>query len=249
MSNNVNIKEYISSGIIESYVLGMASEKEKAEFEALCEEYPELAEARLRFEIALEEKAFANAVPPPEYLKHRIKKALENIGDTAKVIPIDANKVPVKKLVFMRWAVAASIILVLGSGVFLLILYNKNQELKSAVARSQKKTDTLDQQAKKIEESLLPPENNIEQVKVVTPAQAVPPTINVFGDSTSNDIYLIIKDLVTLPAGEQYHLWSVTKGAYSSLGRFDAPANNDKLILKMNNVKDADSFAITIEKK
>jgi hypothetical protein len=84
---------------------------------------------------------------------------------------------------------------------------------------------------------------------VVTPSQTIPPTINVFGDSTSNDIYIIIRDLLTLPAGQQYHLWAVTKGAYTSLGLFDAPANNDKLILKMNNVKDADSFAITIEKR
>jgi anti-sigma-K factor RskA len=252
MTKNVNIQEYIVSGIIESYVLGMASEKEKAEFERLCEKHPELKEARIHFELALEEKAFANAVQPPAFLKTRILEALLRENDdatTAHIISMNNKKTPVRKLAFMRWAVAASVILVLGSGVFLYILYNRNQELKSAVANSQKKTDTLDQQAKKIEEYMLPSENNIEQVKVVTPVQTIPPTINVFGDSTSNDIYIIIKDLITLPAGQQYHLWSVTKGTHTSLGLFDAPADNDKLILKMNNVKDADSFAITIEKR
>ncbi|HSS98730.1 MAG TPA: hypothetical protein VLK33_16965 [Terriglobales bacterium] len=48
----MNIKEYISSGIIESYVLGLASSEEVAEFEKLCTEYPELVAARTSFEIA-----------------------------------------------------------------------------------------------------------------------------------------------------------------------------------------------------
>jgi hypothetical protein len=35
----VNVKEYILSGIVESYVLGLATEVEQQEFEALCKQY------------------------------------------------------------------------------------------------------------------------------------------------------------------------------------------------------------------
>ncbi len=57
----MNIKEYISSGIVESYVLGLASEEERTEFEQLCKQYPELVTARDSFEVLIEKQAFENA--------------------------------------------------------------------------------------------------------------------------------------------------------------------------------------------
>jgi hypothetical protein len=52
----VNVKEYIRSGVIESYVLGLATEAERQEFEQMCAAYPEVAEARDAFERSLEEQ-------------------------------------------------------------------------------------------------------------------------------------------------------------------------------------------------
>ena len=52
----MNIQEYISSGIVESYVLGLASPEERVEFEGLCVQYPELVAARTEFELALEKQ-------------------------------------------------------------------------------------------------------------------------------------------------------------------------------------------------
>jgi anti-sigma-K factor RskA len=242
----------MASGIIESYVLGLASEKERAGFEQLLEKYPELKEARIRFELAMEDKAFANAVAPPAFLKTKIVEAIQQektIATVSPIVSIDNKKAPVHKLPIMRWAVAATVVLLLGSGVVVYILYDKNRELRSAVARSQKTTDKLDEQARTIGEKMLPEDTRIQQVKVVTPRQTIPATINVFGDSTSNNIYLIIKDLLVLPARQHYQLWAITKRKYTSMGFFDAPVANNKLILKMNNAKDADSFAVTIEKR
>jgi len=59
----VNIQEYISSGIVESYVLGLASPEERIEFEEMCAQHPELVEARNNFELSLEEQARKNVVP------------------------------------------------------------------------------------------------------------------------------------------------------------------------------------------
>ena len=60
----MNIKEYISSGVVESYVLGMLSAQEKFDFEQYCEVYPELKAARNAFELAIEKQAMENAVSP-----------------------------------------------------------------------------------------------------------------------------------------------------------------------------------------
>ena len=54
----MNTSEYIESGIIETYVLGMASPEEAAELEALCLEFPEIKAALNAFEETLEKNEY-----------------------------------------------------------------------------------------------------------------------------------------------------------------------------------------------
>ena len=97
-----------------------------------------------------------------------------------------------------------------------------------------------------IEEELIANNPNLKKLaRFNNPGTTVPATINVYWDSTSTNVYLVIDNLATLPNGQRYQLWSVSKGRYSDLGLFDAP-ETDKLIMKMNNVQQADSFTITI---
>ena len=50
----MNAKEYINSGVVESYVLGLADSAESAEFERMCAAHEEVRAARDAFEILLE---------------------------------------------------------------------------------------------------------------------------------------------------------------------------------------------------
>ena len=67
----MNIKEYISSGVVESYVLGLLTAQERFEFEQYCEAYPELKAARNAFELAIEKQAMENALKPPASVKEK----------------------------------------------------------------------------------------------------------------------------------------------------------------------------------
>ena len=58
--------------MVESYVLGLASNEERREFEQLCAQYPELLLARMAFEQAIEKQAMANAIAPDAGLKNPI---------------------------------------------------------------------------------------------------------------------------------------------------------------------------------
>ena len=62
----MNINDYISSGIVESYVLGLADEAERAEFERMCATHEEVRAARDAFELSLEKQARSGAVLPPQ---------------------------------------------------------------------------------------------------------------------------------------------------------------------------------------
>ena len=68
----MNIQEYISSGIVESYVLGLASPEERVEFESLCVQYPELVAARTEFELALEKQLLRDAAVAPRDIKQTV---------------------------------------------------------------------------------------------------------------------------------------------------------------------------------
>jgi anti-sigma-K factor RskA len=57
----------------------------------------------------------------------------------------------------------------------------------------------------------------------------------------------MVKNMPKLPSDQQYQLWALLDGKPQSLGVFDSLQNN--VILKMDNVKKAQAFAITIEKQ
>jgi hypothetical protein len=50
----MDIQQYISSGIIESYVMGLSSHDEEKELEQLRSQYPELDKAIIEYEVEME---------------------------------------------------------------------------------------------------------------------------------------------------------------------------------------------------
>lgn len=75
----MNIREYIETGIVESYVLGLASAEEGERFERLSEAFPELKIARSEFEFRLEAFATRHEVPPPAGIREKIEDRLREL--------------------------------------------------------------------------------------------------------------------------------------------------------------------------
>ena len=75
----MNIELYIQSGIVESYVLGLASPAEVAEFEQLLPHFPQLKEAMSDFEYQLELFAIDHEIPPPPGIRERIEARLREM--------------------------------------------------------------------------------------------------------------------------------------------------------------------------
>lgn len=73
----MDIEEYIRSGMIESYALGLATAPERAEFELLMDAYPALRAALSEFEHQLEAFALVHETPPPAGMRERIKAQLK----------------------------------------------------------------------------------------------------------------------------------------------------------------------------
>jgi len=239
----VNIKEYISSGVVESYVLGMLSAQEKFDFEQYCEVNPELKAARNAFELAIEKQAMENAVAPPANVKEKVFSAIQQkpASNTSKIVSTEPT---IRRSPGLRWMAAASIILFLVTGYFAYTLYNQNKDLNNSLKSLQVKVDQMEEYHKIMSD----PNVAVVNMVAMTPAKA---SASIYWDSTSSDVYLLIKNMPQLPSDKQYQLWSIINGQNgqlqpSSLGLFDG--ENQKIIL-MSNVKKADAFAITIEKR
>jgi len=235
----VNIQEYISSGIIESYVLGLASPEERVEFEKMCALHPELVEARTNFELSIERQAFKNSVQPPGGSKEKIWSAIQQSTTTnaSKIISMEPRK---RRSTGLRWFAAASVALLLLASYFAYTLYNKNRQLQARMERNDSLINTLTHVDKMVHDP------NVMVVNMVG-LKGSPSSANVYWDSTSTDVYMVVKNMPKLPSDKQYQLWALVGSKQVDLGLFDLPESN--VILKMKNTQKADAFAITIENR
>jgi anti-sigma-K factor RskA len=244
----VNIKEYISSGIVESYVLGLASPEERTEFEQLCLQYPEVLEARTAFELSLEEQALAGAIPPPAGLKEKIWAAIQEEETTAAtpVVAIDSFKRSAGKTNWLKYAAAACFILLAGSAYWNYSLYNSNKKLTIERDGYVAKLGDTEKDLK-----VLIGNPNIKLARLDGKEASPQSFTTVYWDTVSKDAWLMINNLPQPASDKQYQLWAFLDGQPIDIGLIENEyfIGQKQLLIKAKNVQKAQAFAITLEKK
>ncbi|WP_139922573.1 anti-sigma factor domain-containing protein [Hymenobacter sp. DG01] len=88
----MNIQEYIESGILEEYALGVLSEVERAEVERIAREHPEVDRELKNAIQALDAYAEAHAVTPPPAMRERVLRGWQQaIRETSPAAAVTAN--------------------------------------------------------------------------------------------------------------------------------------------------------------
>ncbi|MEO7923650.1 MAG: anti-sigma factor [Chitinophagaceae bacterium] len=231
----MNTQEYISSGIIESYVLGLASIEERNELEKMCEQYPEVLQARTAFELALEKQAMENAIMPPVLLRDKVFAAIADAGT--------ARQAPVRSMSWLKYAAAACIILLAGSLYWNISLSRKNKELRSSYDNTIAKLNDLQNDIKVLQQN---PNVKMASMKGqnISPASFA----TVYWDTTSQDVYLMINNMPVPPSDKQYQLWAFLDGKPIDMGLIEITAKPLQLY-RLKKAQAAQAFAITLEKK
>jgi anti-sigma-K factor RskA len=237
----VNVQEYISSGIIESYVLGLASPEERNEFEQMCIQYQEVLQARTDFEIALEKQAMENAFAPSAGLK---KKIMEEIGSSGKVVSMSA--VPVRKINWWKISAAACFALLAGSLYWISSLSGENKKLKQDYNETVTRLNNVEKDIQVI--------TGRQSVKMAAmTGQPVSPASysTVYWDTTSHDVYLLINNLPIPASDKQYQLWAFIDNKPVDIGLIGDSAfiRQGRLLVKAKNAQNVQAFAITLERK
>jgi anti-sigma-K factor RskA len=253
----VNPHEYILSGIVESYVLGIASPDESAEFERMCDAHYEVRAARNAFELQLEQSLLNQKLEPPRVLKSRIfsEIGMEKDKQPTRIITRTPALIPRKG--FARYVAAASLIMLLGS--VLLNLYLLDQYKKS-IAQYKELVATQTQIAganQVIQTKLETYENALGLMKnpkmaIVkmpgVPASPAPSSMaTVYWDTESKEVYLLVNRLPMPVPEKQYQLWAIVDGHPVDAGVFDM--DKDFSFVKLKTIPKAEAFAITLEKK
>jgi anti-sigma-K factor RskA len=247
----VNVKEYISSGIIESYVLGLLSEDERAQFEAVCLQYPEVLDARILFEYSLEEQLLKDAKQLPPELKIEAERRILSTPGTYHTPESIRQVTPVRRLNAWKWVAAASLIIMAGSLYYAYRANEKYNESRQSIARIENERAAANAELtamKREAEMMVKPGMKLASLKGTAHAQQA--SAMIFWDTASSkNVYLMISNLPQPSTDHQYQLWAMLNGTPTDLGLIDMNVGQKRLMIKMKNVQQAEAFAITLEPK
>ena len=269
----MNIQEYISSGIIESYVLGLATNLERLEFERMCALHPELVRAREAFEITLEEYAMLNQTQPSKNLKSKIFAAIDiesdqehfstEAGRADELVMNDPPDTVFKRppgVVSMgrtRFLAAASLILLLCSIALNFYYFRKYMDYNTRYQALVQSQSELADNNQVLQAKMAEYENTLNLMKdprmLVVKMPSIPKgpdsasMTTVYWDSLSKDVYLSVIHLPDPSETQQYQLWALLDGKPIDAGVIEL--KKGVAMVKMKNIPKADAFAITLEKK
>lgn len=255
----MDIRAYIESGIIESYVLGMADAQEAAELEQLAAQHPEIREAIASFEASLEASAITQATPPPPDVKAKLFSELKNefsatvpsfTESTAKVVPLTATG---SRSNFFKYLAAASVILLVVSSGMNFYFYNRLNDATDKLLALQTEHNSILADNKTYQTRLLDIYSNMQLMSDPQMIKVSMPGIKgkennlatVFWDSKTKDVYLLANKLAQAPENKQYQLWAIVNGKPVDAGLL----NDCNGLCKLKNIPAAQAFAITLEKK
>ena len=258
----MNIEEYISTGIIEAYVLGVATTDEVREIEQLMEQYPSVRAAVAEQEALLAQYAQSHSVKPPAHLKQNIWAAIQEEPNTTASKVVSQTETPKISLTektsnkksWKGYAMAASIALLIASGIGNLWMMQEHKKMSADIANiSAQEKKLLEEKnkaliaAQKAKEALdimsLPSLKKINLAGVGAHAQH---SGMLYWDAATGNVFLDLNSMPAAPEGKQYQLWAIVDGKPVDAGMYD-PKSGD-MMLQMKTFAKAEMFAVTIEK-
>ncbi|MDQ1162119.1 anti-sigma-K factor RskA [Chryseobacterium sp. SORGH_AS 447] len=252
----MNTKEYISSGIIESYILGLASAEEAGILECVMKNNAEVKAAFDEAQKTLEDLATAQAVTPPTDLKSKIWNKIQQEQTAEEKQTVFAADIPAARPQeeikiqgnnnWKTFAIAASVLFLISIAGNLFWM-NEQAQTKKEIAGIQAEKRTQDFAMEKMNrkmEMVSNPDMKMVMLKGVekhTDSKAM-----VFWDTKTKAVYLDAEKLPKAPEGMQYQLWAIEDGKPVNAGMYTEEKDSK---IALANIPKAQAFAITLEKQ
>lgn len=242
----MDVNEILESGLLELYVLNLATTEEVKQVEAWRLQYPQVDN-----EIANIEKTVAAYVKqfdktPPAELKNKI---LQELG-------LEQDNIPYRKSLKVTWtkyAMVASVALLIGSVVLNMFFYNKWKDSENTVAKLSSEKQGILAEADLQKATIKKQAGDLDvlkrpNLKVVTLNSVAKgdEQVTVYWDTNENIVFVNVNNLPELPSDKQYQLWALDDGKPIDAGVMELGIES---LQKLKNIDNAQAFAITIEKR
>ena len=250
----MELKDIISSGLLELYILGLTSQDESIQVQQWIKQFPEVQKEIDNIQYAMESYALAHAIQPDQSVKRRILDQLSGSSSQESAIIVPSNKINENAKVYtissyFKWAAAACFILLIGSLIVNYTWYNK---YRSASADLQVVQNELNNQkeiaaAMSKDMDVVTDKNSLPVVLKGTP-HAPDALAKIFWMKNTGEVYVDPTNLPDPAAGKQYQLWAIVDGKPVDAGMISTQKGVYK-IQKMKSFGKAQAFAITLEKE
>lgn len=244
----MDIKAFLNSGIIEKYVLGLASSDEIDHVERMTKDYPEVNTHICKMQNCMEEYAEMHAIRPPAHLKEKILASLNQAPPAQQ-----ANLVALRN---WKWVagIAASLLFVMA--LLNWNLYQKQTETSNRLALLDTQIKHLQKDQKALQTSNLQMAQKYSVLKDVTTrqihlkgSQIAPQALAVvYWNPDHNKGYLNVVDMPQCPQGHQYQLWADVNGEHKDMGVLEIDANG-AILNSIPYINGSRGFVITLEKE
>lgn len=222
----MEVNDIISSGLLELYAAGLASQEEAVQVQQWVKQYPEVADELAAIETSLAMYAQANAMQPGASVKEKVFERI-NAGEKTKIVSLSsAEDLKVVKI-SPAWknAAAAAIVLLIASAVLNIIQYNKGEENRTALIEKERQlketiatNDSLQQNNRSMGDYVEVARDPNSRSIAVNVANAPDSSAKVFWMKNSGDVFVDPSNLPVLSSDKQYELWAIVDGAPVNAG-------------------------------
>lgn len=243
----MDIKDYISSEILESYIVGTISEEDRQKIEHNLGRYPELRRELMRIEKIRQSRVMKPGDSSAANARITVTPTISLKSDPVARV---RNLNPESSVLFWRIAAAAAVCLAIFACFFVVDFRSTLQETQAALReqldRNQELATELSIVQNRLERTtgsvtLLDDPTYMRVVLSGTPS-APEARATVFWDPRSLQVYLSIQNLPPLKDDEQYQLWAISGSDALNAGVFRDRGE----ILRMSDVPSADAYAISL---
>ncbi len=248
----MNIKEYISSGILELYASGALSESEMKGVEQMAESYPEIQAELDAIYASLTVYASTYSKIPPSGVRQKIIDRIDSIeGYDANIFKQSSF---MQTSPSMRYLLAAVIVFLVLNIISNFYMYYKWQGTEKQLTVLVDENKKMQDEYTKVKQTLDKKSNDMHMVmnranmvvKLDGMGESPGSMATVYWDLDSKKVMLNVEKLPMPPEGMQYQLWAMKDGKSTDAGVFDM--TDDPMHMMDTPVMEADTFAVTLEK-
>ncbi|WP_019947348.1 anti-sigma factor [Hymenobacter aerophilus] len=151
-----------------------------------------------------------------------------------------------------RWLIAASIALLLVSGLGNYLLYNRLKKTENSLelAQAEQSRYAATQQAalnERDQQLAILRNQSFKAVELKGTPKAPEALARVYYNASTKAVYVDVRNLPALPEGKQYQLWALDNGQPVDAGMLNTDTATGDSIQQMKNIASAQAFAMTVE--